>query len=77
MGSVVAAGDDAAMESFFGLLQKNGFNCRSLLTREGLQIAIATRLERSYHRRRRRPRLGRFTPVELEAIMKLPAALAA
>ena len=77
MGRVGAAGDNAAMESFFSLLQKNVLDRRSWATREQLRIAIVTWIERTYHRRRRQPRLGRFTPIEFEAIMNTPAALAA
>lgn len=77
MGRVGAAGDNAAMESFFSLLQKNVLNRRTWDTREELRIAIVTWIERTYHRRRRQPRLGRLTPIEFEAIMNTPAALAA
>ncbi|KQP71403.1 integrase [Microbacterium sp. Leaf288] len=77
MGRVGAAGDNAAMESFFALLQKNVLNRRSWTTRDELRIAIVTWIEQTYHRRRRQPRLGRLTPVEFEVIMNTPAALAA
>ena len=77
MGRVGAAGDNAAMESFFALLQKNVLNRRSWSTREELRIAIVTWIERTYHRRRRQDRLGRLTPIEFETIMITPAALAA
>jgi transposase InsO family protein len=77
MGRVGAAGDNAAMESFFALLQKNVLNRRSWATREQLRIAIVTWIERTYHRRRRQDRLGRLTPIEFETIMITPAALAA
>lgn len=77
MGRVGAAGDNAAMESFFALLQKNVLNRRSWQTREELQIAIVVWIERTYHRRRRQVRLGRLTPIEFETIMNTPAALAA
>lgn len=77
MGRVGAAGDNAAMESFFALLQKNVLNRRSWTTRDELRIAIVTWIERTYHRRRRQSRLGRLTPVEFEVIMDTPAALAA
>ena len=69
MGRVGAAGDNAAMESFFALLQKNVLNRRAWATREELRIAIVTWIERTYHRRRRQSALGRLTPVEYEAIM--------
>ena len=77
MGRVGAAGDNAAMESFFSLLQKNVLDRRRWNTREELRIAIVTWIERTYHRRRRQVRLGRLTPVEFEAIMTTPATRAA
>jgi len=76
MGRVGAAGDNAKMESFFSLLQKNVLDRRSWTTREELQIAIVTWIERTYHRRRRQAALGRLTPIEFEAIMT-PTAIAA
>ncbi len=42
MGRVGAAGDNAAIESFFSLLQKNVLNRRRWNTREQLRIAIVT-----------------------------------
>ena len=77
MGRVASCGDNAAMESFFSLLQKNVLNRRSWTTREQLRTAIVTWIERTYHRRRRQAGLGRLTPVEFETIMNTPAALAA
>jgi putative transposase len=77
MGRVGAAGDNAAMESFFSLLQKNVLNRRSWTTREELRIAIVTWIERTYHRRRRQDSLGRLTPIEYELIMTTPADQAA
>ena len=77
MGRVGAAGDNAAMESFFSLLQKNVLNRRSWTTRDELRIAIVTWIERTYHRRRRQDRLGRLTPVEFETMMTKTQALAA
>ena len=77
MGRVASCGDNAAMESFFSLLQKNVLDRRSWTTREELRIAIVTWIERTYHRRRRQAALGRLTPVEFETIMNTPAALAA
>lgn len=53
MGRVASCGDNAAMESFFSLLQKNVLNRHSWATREELRIAIVTWIERTYHRRRR------------------------
>jgi putative transposase len=77
MGRVGAAGDNAAMESFFSLLQKNVLDRRRWDTREQLRIAIITWIERTYHRRRRQLSLGRLTPIEFEAIMTTPASQAA
>lgn len=77
MGRVGAAGDNAAMESFFALLQKNVLDRRRWRTREDLRIAIITWIERTYHRRRRQARLGRLTPTEYEAIMRPAVSLAA
>jgi transposase InsO family protein len=77
MGRVGAAGDNAAMESFFSLLQKNVLNRRPWTTRDELRIAIVTWIERTYHRRRRQTALGRLTPVEYELIMPATATQAA
>ncbi len=72
MGQVGSAGDNAAMESFFALLQKNVLDRRRWATREELRIAIVTWIERTYHRRRRQAALGRLTPIEFETIMTTP-----
>jgi len=77
MGRVGAAGDNAAMESFFGLLQNNVLNRRAWATRDQLRIAIVTWIERTYHRRRRQQSLARLTPIEFETIMTPPARQAA
>ncbi|WP_460477997.1 IS3 family transposase, partial [Brachybacterium huguangmaarense] len=77
MGQVGAAGDNAAMESFFSLLQKNVLDRKHWRTREELRIAIITWIERTYHRRRRQARLGRLTPIEYETIMNPAVSLAA
>ncbi|WP_112235670.1 MULTISPECIES: IS3 family transposase [Kocuria] len=69
MGQVGAAGDNAAMESFFALLQKNVLDRRDWATRDELRAGIITWIERAYHRRRRQDRLGRLTPIEYELIM--------
>jgi putative transposase len=68
MGRVGACGDNAAMESFFALLQKNVLDRQRWNTREELRLAIITWIERTYHRRRRQRRLGRLTPVEYETL---------
>ncbi|RPK78929.1 hypothetical protein EES47_30045 [Streptomyces sp. ADI98-12] len=77
MGRVRAAGDNAAMENFFALLQKNVLDRRSWANHQELRIAIVAWIERTYHRRRRQRRLARLTPVDYEPIMTPPAALAA
>jgi len=77
MGQVGAAGDNAAMESFFALLQRNVLDRRTWATRDELRIAIVTWIERTYHHRRRQARLGRLTPIEYETIMTLKTATAA
>ena len=77
MGRVGSAGDNAAMESFFSLLQKNVLDRRTWATHEDLRIAIVTWIERTYHRRRRQAVRGRLTPIEYEATMTAPATRAA
>jgi putative transposase len=64
----VGACDNAAMESFFALLQKNVLDRQRWSTREQLRLAIITWIERTYHRRRRQRRLGCLTPIEYETI---------
>ena len=68
MGRAGACGDNAAMESFFALLQKNILDRCRWATREQLRLAIITWIERTYHRRRRQRALGRLTPIEYETI---------
>ena len=77
MGRVGAAGDNAAMESFFSLPQMNVLDRQVWATREALRIAIVTWIERIYHRRRRQASLGRLTPIEFETIMTQSATQAA
>lgn len=77
MGRVGSAADNAAMESFFALLQRNVLDRSTWATRDELRIAIVTWIERTYHQRRRQPALGRLTPIEYEKIMAPQTALAA
>ena len=77
MGQVGSAGDNAAMESFFALLQRNVLDRRRWNNRDELRIAIVTWIERTYHRRRRQAALGRLTPIEYEMINTPTATLAA
>jgi len=66
MGRVASAGDNAAMESFFALLQKNVLDTCQWATRDELRYAIVEWIEHTYNRRRRQRALGRLTPVEFE-----------
>ncbi len=75
MGRSYGAGDNASMESFFSLLQKNVLNTRPWETRDELRLAMVTWIETKYNRRRRQRGLGKLTPVEFEMIYA--AALAA
>jgi transposase InsO family protein len=69
MGQVGSAGDNAAMESFFSLLQLNVLNRRKTWdTREELRAEIVYWIEATYHRRRKQRRLGKLTPIEFETI---------
>ncbi|MEU5467441.1 IS3 family transposase [Kocuria salsicia] len=77
MGRVWSSGDNAAMETFFALLQKNVLDRRSWTTREQLRIAMVTWIERTYHRRRHQARLGRLTPIGSETIVNTTVAMAA
>ena len=76
MGRVASSADNAAMESFFSLLQKNVLNSRRWETRDQLRLAIVTWIERTYHRRRRQRTLGKLTPIEFE-LVHTPVATAA
>lgn len=77
MGRIGAAGDNAAMESFFSTLQKNVLNKRSWNSRDELRREIVYWIERTYHRRRRQRRLGKLTPIEFETVYRTTVALAA
>jgi transposase InsO family protein len=66
MGRVAAAGDNAAMESFHSLLQKNVLNRRRWRTRAELRYEVIHWIEHTYNRRRRQRALGKLTPVEFE-----------
>ena len=77
MGRVAAAGDNAAMESFFSLLQKNVLDQRRWSNRDQLRYAIITWIEHTYNRRRRQRALGKLTPVEYELAYASQEELAA
>ncbi len=74
MGRVGACGDNAAMESFFSLLQKNVLDRQRWASRDELRMAIVIWIERTYHRRRRQRGLGKLTPVEYETLNQAPLA---
>jgi putative transposase len=74
MGRVGACADNAPMESFFSLLQKNVLNRRRWDTREQLRLAIIIWIEKTYHRRRRQDTLGRLTPIDFETLLQAAQA---
>ena len=74
MGRTGACADNAAMESFFALLQRNVLDRKRWTTREDLRLAIVTWIERTYHRRRRQRALGKLTPIEFETIHEVAHA---
>ncbi|KQO01018.1 integrase [Arthrobacter sp. Leaf234] len=74
MGRVGACGDNAAMELFFALLQKNVLNRKRWETRQELRLAIITWIERTYHRRTRQKALGELAPIEFETINNMALA---
>jgi transposase InsO family protein len=74
MGRTGSCADNAAMESFFALLQRNVLDRKLWTTREELRLAIVTWIERTYHRRRRQRALGKLTPIEFETIYEVANA---
>jgi len=66
MGRVASAGDNAAMESWHSLLQKNVLDRGRWRTRDELHEAVVFWIEHTYNRRRRQRGLGKLTPVEFE-----------
>ena len=75
MGRTGACADNAAMESFFALVQGNVFNRQRWQTREELRLAVVVVwIERTYHRRRRQRGLGKLTPIEFEAVHEVAYA---
>ncbi len=75
MGRVSSAGDNAAMESFYSLLQKYVLNRRRWRTRrDELAHEITYWIEHTYNRRRRQRGLGRLTRIEYELAFRNPAA---
>ena len=76
MGRVASAGDNAAMESFWALLQRNVLNTGPWRTRAELNYAITYWIEHTYNRRRRQRGLGKLTPIEFETIYNQTALAA-
>lgn len=75
MGRVASSGDNAAMESFFSLLQMNILDTRRWTSHEELRLAILVWIETKYnHRRRHQRALGKLTPVEFEMIYQATEA---
>jgi transposase InsO family protein len=74
MGRVGTCADNATMESFFALLQKNVLDQQRWQTREELRLGIVIWIERTYHRRRRQRGLGKLTPIEFETIFEVAHA---
>ena len=72
MGRVGAAGDNAAAENFFSLLQVNVLDRQIWKTRSDLRAAITEWIETKYNRKRRQRKLNKQTPIQYEQ-----AALAA
>lgn len=77
MGRVGACGDNAAMESFFTLLQENVLDRQRWTTRQDLRLAILAWIEGIYHRKRRQRRPDKLAPIEHETIMTPTTTLAA
>ena len=65
MGRVGACGDNAAMESFFALLQKNVLDRQHWTSRHELRLAIVSWIEIRHHRRNRQRRLVKLTSMSL------------
>jgi putative transposase len=68
MGQVGAAGDNAAMESFFSLVQKNVLDLKYWDMKPELRLAIVRWIEKRYHQKWCQRRLGKLTSVEFEAV---------
>jgi transposase InsO family protein len=74
MGRTGTCADNAAMEPFFALLQKNVLDRRRWSTREELRLAIVIWIEATDHRRRRQRALGKLTPIESETVFEVAHA---
>jgi len=56
-----SSADNAAMESFFALLQKDVLDQQRWATCAELRLAIVTWIEKTYHRTRRQRHFGRLS----------------
>jgi len=75
--SATSDGDNAAMESWHALLQKNVLNRQRWRTRGELHQAVVFWIEHTYNHRRRQRALGKLTPVQYELAFTTQAATAA
>ncbi len=66
MGSTGDCYDNAAMESFFGLLKRERVNRRRYRTRQEARTDLFDYIERFYNRRRRHGSAGRMSPFNYE-----------
>ncbi|MFZ8942781.1 MAG: IS3 family transposase, partial [Gemmobacter sp.] len=71
MGRVGAAGDNAAMESFFSSLKTERTAGKVYRTRDEARADVFDYVERFYNPRRRHSKLGYLSPMEFEARAKL------
>jgi putative transposase len=74
MGRVGACADNAAMESFFALLQNNVLDRQRWQTRKELRLAIVTGSNAPTTAGRRQRGLGKLTPIEFETVHEVAHA---
>lgn len=75
MGNAGSSADNAAMESYFALLQKNVLNLHKVWSsRQELAHAIFIWTHHDYNRRRKQTKLGGLTPTEYETINQAATA---
>ncbi len=67
MGRVASAGDNAAVESFWALVQKNVLDRRRWRTHDERHNAVGFWIEHTYNRRRRQRALGKPTSFTADA----------
>ena len=59
---------NAAMESFFGLLERERVNRRRYRIRQEAHTDLLAHIERLYNRKRRHGSAGRMSPLDFEAL---------